>query len=123
VVPATIIRFSSAAANAAGLALSRSNLQAQLTAGGIEGEEATTRFSSADANAAALAVYTKHAASVGAYMQQKKRRTAEPRVVHSLTGGGGGSRARTVRVFRQGFTLEDAIEFHAFAPVKALPCV
>jgi hypothetical protein len=25
----------------------------------------------------------------------------------------------TVRVFRQGFTLEDAIEFHAFAPLQA----
>jgi hypothetical protein len=29
----------------------------------------------------------------------------------------------TVRVFRQKFTLEDAIEFHAFAPLEALPCV
>jgi hypothetical protein len=29
----------------------------------------------------------------------------------------------TVRVFRQNFTLEDAIEFHAFAPLEALPCV
>jgi hypothetical protein len=28
-----------------------------------------------------------------------------------------------VRVFRQIFTLEDAIEFHAFAPLEALPCV
>jgi hypothetical protein len=26
---------------------------------------------------------------------------------------------RTVRVFRQEFTLEDAIEFHAFAPLQA----
>jgi hypothetical protein len=25
--------------------------------------------------------------------------------------------------FRQRFTLEDAIEFHAFAPLEALPCV
>jgi hypothetical protein len=29
----------------------------------------------------------------------------------------------TVRVFQQKFTLEDAIEFHAFAPLEALPCV
>jgi hypothetical protein len=29
----------------------------------------------------------------------------------------------TVRVFRQDFSLEDAIEFHAFAPREALPCV
>ena len=29
----------------------------------------------------------------------------------------------TVRVFRQRFALEDAIEFHAFAPLEALPCV
>jgi hypothetical protein len=30
----------------------------------------------------------------------------------------------TARVFRLGFTLEDAIEFfHAFAPLEALPCV
>jgi hypothetical protein len=29
----------------------------------------------------------------------------------------------TVRVFRQKFALEDAIEFHAFAPLEALPCV
>jgi hypothetical protein len=27
--------------------------------------------------------------------------------------------ACTVRVFRQGFTLEDAIEVHAFAPLEA----
>jgi len=30
---------------------------------------------------------------------------------------------RTVLVFDQGFALEDAIEFHAFAPLEALPCV
>jgi hypothetical protein len=30
---------------------------------------------------------------------------------------------RTVRVFRLKVTLEDAIEFHAFAPLEALPCV
>jgi hypothetical protein len=29
----------------------------------------------------------------------------------------------TVLVFRQKFTLEDAIEFHAFAPLEARPCV
>jgi hypothetical protein len=29
----------------------------------------------------------------------------------------------TVRIFRQKFTREDAIEFHAFAPLEALPCV
>ena len=29
----------------------------------------------------------------------------------------------TVLVYRQEFTLEGAIEFHAFAPVEALPCV
>jgi hypothetical protein len=29
----------------------------------------------------------------------------------------------TVRLFRQKATLEDAIEFHAFAPLEALPCV
>jgi hypothetical protein len=29
----------------------------------------------------------------------------------------------TVRGFRQGFTLEDAIEFHAFALLEALLCV
>jgi magnesium-transporting ATPase (P-type) len=28
-----------------------------------------------------------------------------------------------VRAFRQEFTLEDAIEFHAFALLEALPCV
>jgi hypothetical protein len=31
--------------------------------------------------------------------------------------------AGTVRVLRQKFTLEDAIEFHAFAPLAALLCV
>ena len=31
--------------------------------------------------------------------------------------------AGTVRVFRQKFTLEDAIELHAFAPLEALACV
>jgi hypothetical protein len=32
--------------------------------------------------------------------------------------------AGTVRVIRQEFTIEDAIEFHAFAPpLEALPCV
>jgi hypothetical protein len=31
--------------------------------------------------------------------------------------------AGTVRVFRLEFTLEDAIEFHAFAPHEALPCM
>jgi hypothetical protein len=34
----------------------------------------------------------------------------------------GGDEA-TVRVFRQKFKLEDAIEFHAFAPLEALPHV
>jgi hypothetical protein len=29
----------------------------------------------------------------------------------------------TVRVLRQKFTLEDAIEFYAFAPLEALACV
>jgi hypothetical protein len=29
----------------------------------------------------------------------------------------------TVRVYRQRFTLEDAIEFHAFAPLEARPCM
>jgi hypothetical protein len=29
----------------------------------------------------------------------------------------------TVRVFRQTFPLEDAVEFHGFAPLEALPCV
>jgi len=29
----------------------------------------------------------------------------------------------TVRVFRQKFTFEDAIELHAFAPLEALACV
>ena len=29
----------------------------------------------------------------------------------------------TVRVLRLKFTLEDAIEFHAFAPLEALSCV
>jgi hypothetical protein len=28
-----------------------------------------------------------------------------------------------LRVFRLKFTLDDAIEFHAFAPLEALPCV
>jgi hypothetical protein len=28
-----------------------------------------------------------------------------------------------VRVFRQRFTLDDVIEFHAFAPLEVLPCV
>jgi hypothetical protein len=30
---------------------------------------------------------------------------------------------RTVRVFRQEFTLEDAIVLHAIAPLEALACV
>jgi hypothetical protein len=30
---------------------------------------------------------------------------------------------RTVRAFRQKFTLENAIEFHGFVPLEALPCV
>jgi hypothetical protein len=30
---------------------------------------------------------------------------------------------RTVLVFRQKCTLENVIEFHAFAPLEALPCV
>jgi hypothetical protein len=29
----------------------------------------------------------------------------------------------TVLVFRRNLALEDAIEFHAFAPVEARPCV
>jgi hypothetical protein len=29
----------------------------------------------------------------------------------------------TVHVFRQEFTLEDAMELHAFAPLEALPCM
>jgi hypothetical protein len=29
----------------------------------------------------------------------------------------------TVRVFELGFALEDAIQFHAFAPLEALPYV
>ena len=32
-------------------------------------------------------------------------------------------REGTVRVFRQKFKLEGAIEFYAFAPVEALACV
>jgi hypothetical protein len=30
---------------------------------------------------------------------------------------------RTVRIFRQKFTLEDTIEIQAYAPLEALPCV
>jgi hypothetical protein len=42
----------------------------------------------------------------------------------SATRGGGGWVHVRCAFFRQEFTLEDAIEFHAFAPpLEALPCV
>jgi hypothetical protein len=42
---------------------------------------------------------------------------------HTIKGKQSRTFCRMVLVFKLKFTLEDAIEFHAFAPLEALPCV
>jgi hypothetical protein len=42
---------------------------------------------------------------------------------YTVCDAGGEDHACAVRGFRLAFALEDAIEFHVFAPLEALPCV